>query len=379
MQDKAIPTTSAETSAVRPPLQGCSRAPVIAIIIVNWRGWRDTVECLHSLLALRNAKYRVIVCDNNSGDASVDMIEKWARGEFTPQLTGSAWAEIREFDRLPHPVSYQRVGHGENIAQLANGSEPLVTIIEADANLGFAGGTNAGLRHAMTDPRFTHFWLLNNDTVVHADAAAMLLSRGEECHQIGLCGSRIMRFDDPGKIQACGGSRYEWGRAWGHAILDSPFDRDHVESQLSYISGASTFATRSFVEQVGLLSEDYFLYFEEMDWVVRAAERFCLAYAPQSIVYHKEGKSIGSSSFDRPSNLSLRYMTANRLVFTRKYAGEQIWNLRRELGREALSYIKRGDWHAALIFGRTILLDLFLRPRRTKCLSGNIWNHRNHL
>jgi GT2 family glycosyltransferase len=351
--------------AVRLPLQDCSRTPVIAIIIVNWRGWRDTVECLHSLLALRNAKYRVIVCDNDSGDASVDMIEKWARGEFTPELTGPAWAEIREFSRLLHPVSYQRVRHGENIAQLANGSDPLVTIIEAGANLGFAGGTNACVRHAMTDPRFTHFWFLNNDTVVHADAAAMLLSRCEGCHQIGLCGSRIMQFDDPGKIQACGGSRYEWGRAWGHAIVDSPFDRDYVESQLSYVSGASTFATRSFVEQVGLLSEDYFLYFEEMDWVVRAADRFRLAYGPQSIVYHKEGKSVGSSSFGRPSNLSLRYMTANRLVFTRKYASEQIWNLRLELGREALRYIKRGDWYAALIYGRTIFLDLILRPRRT--------------
>lgn len=78
--------------------------------------------------------------------------------------------------------------------------------------------------------------------------------------------------------------------------------------------------SRQFVEQIGLMSEDYFLYFEEVDWAVRAKGRFSLGYAPKSIVYHKVGASIGTSSNPAKKSLTCDYYNIrNRILFTRRY------------------------------------------------------------
>jgi hypothetical protein len=78
--------------------------------------------------------------------------------------------------------------------------------------------------------------------------------------------------------------------------------------------------TRAFLETVGLMAEDYFLYFEEIDWVMRARGRFRFGYSPQSVVYHKEGGSIGShKNRNLRSALTDFYQARNRLVFTRRY------------------------------------------------------------
>ena len=78
--------------------------------------------------------------------------------------------------------------------------------------------------------------------------------------------------------------------------------------------------SRSFLDQVGLMREDYFLYFEELDWAKRGRPQFELGIAPTSHVYHKEGASIGSStSREKRSSLSERYLSRNRILFTRRY------------------------------------------------------------
>ena len=79
-------------------------------------------------------------------------------------------------------------------------------------------------------------------------------------------------------------------------------------------------ASDDFIKRVGLLSEDYFLYYEEMDWVMRARRLFLISYAPKSIVYHKEGATIGSNADPmKKSTLSDYYALKNRLVFSKKY------------------------------------------------------------
>lgn len=311
----------------------------VAIVILNWNGWRDTVECLDSLLRLSRVEFRIVVVDNDSSDGSVAAIEDWARAANLSR-------------RL---LSVEDIGKDKI-------NEPL-TIIRSDENRGFAGGVNLGLRHAAADPAIGHFWLLNNDTVVDSDAAAALLDRTSEDDSVGLCGSRIMWFDDRSSVQTLGGRQYEWDRAWGHAIVDHSLSSDEVEKAMSYVSGASMFATRAFVEKVGLLSENYFLYFEEIDWVMRSHGQFRIAYSPASVVYHKEGRSIGSSSRERPSNLSLRYLERNRLRFTRAFAPERLWRLRKHMMRETISAVRRLDVWAAGFKVQAIASDLFRKSR----------------
>jgi GT2 family glycosyltransferase len=89
---------------------------------------------------------------------------------------------------------------------------------------------------------------------------------------------------------------------------------------MNYVEGASMLVSRQFLIEVGLLCEDYFLYFEEADWAIRAEGRFRPGYAPKSIVYHKVGGSIGTSSNPASKSITCDYFNIrNRLLFTRRF------------------------------------------------------------
>lgn len=98
-------------------------------------------------------------------------------------------------------------------------------------------------------------------------------------------------------------------------------DPSQVEEKMKYVVGASMLVSKEFLETVGVMEESYFLFFEEIDWATRAQERnFTLAYSPASVVYHKEGASIGSShSAKTQSALSEFYATRNRIAYTKRH------------------------------------------------------------
>ena len=87
---------------------------------------------------------------------------------------------------------------------------------------------------------------------------------------------------------------------------------------MSYVTGAAMLVSRAFIENTGLMEEGYFLYFEELDWAARGRCRFRLGYAPDSIVVHKEGASIGSKA-SGGSPLSMFYLFRNRIRFCRRF------------------------------------------------------------
>jgi GT2 family glycosyltransferase len=222
------------------------------------------------------------------------------------------WADGREvsFDHYPTP------GAADGADALAD-----ITLLQTGGNLGFAGGNNVGLRFALARGA-RYCWLLNTDTVVAPDALAALLRRVENDPGAGLCGSRLVYADPGDTIQAWGGARYSrWTgatRLLGNgAALHDPAPQDWVERTMSYVVGASMLVRREWLERVGLMQEDYFLYFEELDWARRARGLFRLAYAHDSIVYHKEGGAIGSHRDPaRKSALADRFAVRNRLRYT---------------------------------------------------------------
>jgi FkbM family methyltransferase len=142
--------------------------------------------------------------------------------------------------------------------------------------------------------------------------------------EIGMCGSTILLYNEPEKIWALGGATYhKWfaiPRCVGlYQSVHRTFERKWVESRIDYIAGASMFVSRSFVECIGLMSEEYFLYFEEIDWIIRAQGRFTLAYAPKSIVYHKVGSATGYGAGRKRNFISDYYGIRNRLILTRQF------------------------------------------------------------
>jgi GT2 family glycosyltransferase len=198
--------------------------------------------------------------------------------------------------------------------------------VQTGANLGFAGGNNVGLRMALADKSCEFAWLLNNDTVVESDTLRYLVQRMRERPDAGICGSTLVYYHDVNTIQAQGGSTYNlWLARIGHIgaglRAGQRLREDDVESRLRYVMGASMMIRRQVLERIGLLDERYFLYFEEVDLCTRARKSYKLAYAAQSVVYHKEGASIGSSTVKgkRQSAKAQLYASRNRILFTRAH------------------------------------------------------------
>lgn len=296
---------------------------MVYVIVLNWNGWRDTIACLESLLKSTFQDFRIILCDNGSSDHSVEHIEEWARGAILAECSNQNLVSLIT-PPSDKPTSLSRLSSDADEKAIAT-SERLI-MVQTGQNLGFAGGINVGLRIALQDANMRYVWILNNDTLVDPKALQELVLRLERRPSAGVCGSKLLFFSNPGVVQALGGSEFNpWlarGRhlGGGNPVGTTELDPTEVERRLDYIVGASMLVTRAFLESAGLLSEDYFLYFEEIDWILRSRSKTALAYAPNSIVYHKEGASTGTSVLRSQSNpLSDFYATRNRLIVTRKY------------------------------------------------------------
>jgi GT2 family glycosyltransferase len=291
----------------------------VCIVVLNWNGWRDTIECLESLFLQNYPSFTVVVCDNASSDGSMEQIRRWANGDL---IVAPANARLGYLTMPPaiKPVRY--VSYSSPSASLSgpDSDSPLV-LIQTGENLGFAGGCNVGLRYALERTGCDFAWLLNNDTVVEKDALLKLVEMMGTDSGLGMCGSVLLDYAQPETVQAFGGWRYS---AWrGRVLPDSrlAFSEVQVPSRpIDYVHGASMLVRREFIESVGLMDEGYFLFFEELDWAKRAGDTFRPGYAALSFVYHKEGASIGTSSRrqDR-SVLAERYAARSRILFTRKF------------------------------------------------------------
>jgi GT2 family glycosyltransferase len=307
----------------------------VLIVLVNWNGWHDTLECLESLLLLEYPCFRVVVCDNGSTDDSL--------------LRLIAWVTSQE-------VSFVEYSRTEAESGVHCSTDPFLTIIRNGENLGFAGGNNVGLRYGMAREDIDYFWLLNNDTVVEPDALTHLMDSVKLRPEIGICGSSIRLYHKRENIQALGGGYYcSWiGLPWHYGRFtrwngDSERLR-RAESKMNYVEGASMLVSRKFVDVVGLLCEDYFLFFEEADWAMRAKGRFKLGYAPQSIVYHKVGGSIGTNSSPAKMSYLCDYFNIrNRIFFTRRFYPAALPTVYLTLFGSLVLRIVLGKWDRAVM------------------------------
>jgi GT2 family glycosyltransferase len=324
------------------------RSPRVYIVVLNWNGWRDTIECLESVLRLDYPDFKVIVCDNASSDGSMERIRGWARGEVTAECRNPRLASLIDTP-VPKPVPFVETGAGDAVSTAEEHAAQLL-LIQTGGNLGFAGGHNVALRYVLQQGDYDFAWLLNNDTVVRRDALSQLVRCMQERPGSGICGSTLLYYDDPSKVQACGGSVYsKWFARGGHIGKFCSASRlpevQEVERQMRYVIGASMLVSRAFLEQIGLLDEHYFLYFEEIDWAVRAKGHFQLAYCPASVVYHKEGTSIGSYRVTaQQSALAEFYGTRNRILFTRKHYASALPSVISAIALSGLHRLAKRRW-----------------------------------
>jgi hypothetical protein len=293
----------------------------IAIIIVTRNHLRDMQECLPSLAAQTRQDFTVLVSDNGSDDGTTD----WVRREY-----------------------------------------PAVQVVENRANLGFAEGSNVGLRAALAAGA-RHVVLLNPDTRVDPRWLEELVRSAEEDETIGVCQSKIYRSpaSTPPVINTVGNRLHYTGVGWcGH--LDEVDRGQFAEDvEIPYASGAAMLVKADVVRDIGLLDADLFMYHEDLDWSLRARLRgHRVVLSARSVVYHRYDfrRNAGAGKFF--------LLERNRLIWLCKThrASFLLLILPALLAMEGavLYYALAGGWLGAKLRSYADFLRLNRQWRRTR-------------
>ena len=314
---------------------------MITIVVLNWKGADDTLRCLESLGRLEGNRPNILVVDNGSEDDSVPRIREALKGL---SKKGDLVLDLLEGE-FPEEIVFKA-------------NRVIIGLIISSRNLGFGGGVNLGLQVALRDPSMTAAWILNNDTVLDQGALRALLDRLNDEPDAGIVGTTLIYLDQPDLIQAVGGRYNPWlgttSHVLGHKLYSKELCADVDPRTFDYIVGASLSIRREVLERVGLLSEDYFLYFEELDYVERMKRRvpeMRLGYAPESIVYHKEGASTGATELGRKktSPATDYYFLMSRIRFARRHYPYHYPLVHLMLFGVLLNRLRRGDWASAFL------------------------------
>jgi len=281
----------------------------ISIVVLNYNGLENTLECLDSLKKcdLDNLNVRIIVVDNNSQDGSTEALR-----------------QIKDID-----------------------------LVENQANFGFAGGNNIGIERAFQQ-NADAVLILNNDTIVDKFLFVNLLKSLQYGDIISPKIYFAPRFefhksrytkDERGKVIWYAGGKIDWRDIIGkHIGVD---DVDHGQfskrKEVDLATGACMLVKKEVFKKIGFFDEKYFLYLEDMDFCVRAQKAgFKILFEPEAIIWHKNAGSTGGSG----SDLQDYFITRNRLLFAIKYA-----KLRTKLAvfKQTLGQIKISAKRRALV------------------------------
>ncbi len=289
--------------------------PKIAIIIVNWNGWEDTIECLESLYQINYPKYEVILIDNNSEDVSVDKIKEYCLGEievksqFFDYQADNKPIKIIEYTNLELEST---TTHGMD--KIQNVPNRILTLIENDKNYGFAKGNNVGIQYALNSSDSKYILLLNNDTVVDKEFLNEMVTVAECKDKIGFVGPKVYIYDKKAILQMAGGSKVDLKHGEVDEIGFHNLDNGEYDHYFEpdYVGGTCMLIKRELIEEIGLLDTNYYMYWEDADWCFRGRKYgYESGYSFKSKIWHKYG-----ASSDTP--FKMYYFTRNRLYFMKK-------------------------------------------------------------
>lgn len=269
-------------------------APSVGIVILNWNGIDDTLECLRSLGDLAYGNFVVVVVDNGSSDDSVLRLRKC---------------------KTPFPFE----------------------LIETGQNLGFAEGNNVGIRRALSQGA-EYVLLLNNDTVVDPGMLGAFV-RAAQAHPDGaIFGGKIYYFDRPSTLWYAGASWQREGQYFLHDGIDMVDDGAAFEqvAETDYASGCAFFMRASALQTIGLLDAEFFLTYEESDLCYRArAAGFKVLFVPDAKLWHKVSVSFGG--VDSP--LQLYFYSRNVLLWAERHLSRrEYWSVLRKTAADALRF-----------------------------------------
>ena len=248
-----------------------AKKPKVTIIMLTWNQLEDTTECLESLKKITYPNFKIMVIDQGSESNDAEIIQE---------------------------------------------KYPQIKVIKNRKNEGFCRGNNIGAKIALKEnPDYLLF--MNNDTTVEPDFLDKLIEFSERNPKVGIAGPLILNYYERDKVYSCGGraNKFSFDYQEYKFILKKP------RTDLNFISGCAILVKKQVIDKVGLWDEDFFSYWEDTDWCLRAEiAGFKLACIPDSVIYHKVTRAN--------KYLSKRYvyfMTRNNLLIAKKYAKGYQW------------------------------------------------------
>ena len=288
--------------------------PKVAIIILNWYGWKDTIECLESIYQIDYPKYDIIVIDNGSEDESIEKIKQYFNGkldvksDFFTNSTKNKPIKIFEYNQKDIETALKE----KEIENLPSNRK--IILIKNEDNYGFAEGNNIGMRYAIKSLNPDYILLLNNDTVVDKNFLHELVEVAKN-NKIGIVGPKINNYYEPNTIQSIGAKINLWiggFRTIGENEIDEEQYNDAFE--VDFTIGVALLTKKKVIELVGGLDPIYFANWEETDWCMRIKKKgFTVVCNPKSKIWHKTSRSLLTFSHER-----MYFILRNNIIFMRK-------------------------------------------------------------
>ena len=291
--------------------------PHVSIIILNWNGWQDTIECLESTLRLDYVNFNIILIDNNSENDSVDKISGWFNGSERTKIRTKFPHLVKPF--VNKPVQYERYPETEIPVESDFIRENKVLFIKNSSNHGFAVANNRAIDLAQKIFNSDYYFLLNNDTVIEGEALDALITIMEKNKNIGACQSTIYSYEMPEKIANAGGRILFWGQTKYYKRIG-----ENELKNISFINGCALCIRKSVIQNFGFLSEKFFFGEEDFEFSMRLNRaQVLMICAGSSRVYHKMG--VSSENFFKNGQKKISLHILNRLVDMKTYFPKYVW------------------------------------------------------
>lgn len=295
------------------------KKPRVAIIILNWNGWLDTIECLESVFQMKYPYYDVIIVDNGSENNSVEKIKEYSDGKIDIK------SHLISYSGENKPIKYMEYTRQEAAIEgfyrdcpSAIPQEKILMIIKNEKNFGFAEGNNIAIRYVLNYHLHKYILILNNDTVVEKSLLDNLVFQAESDEMIGFVGPKTYYYNYNGRSDVINfaGGRLDLTRGNSYPIGYNEVDQGQYDriTNVDYVEGSCFLARKEVFEKIGCFDKYFFTYWEETDLCMRARNNgYRLVYMPIAKIWHK----VASSSKGKVKSY---YFTRNRFIFVKRYA-----------------------------------------------------------
>ncbi len=282
----------------------------VPIIIVAYGNSTDVVDCLEALTKARSEPgFDVYICENGGLEA-FEQLQAALAAEAGPCAPGNSKA----------PCASEGFSSVASFTLRATGAK--VFLGDAGKNLGYGGGVNSWLRPLREAAYWPGALILNPDTAPAPDALSQLMAWASS-RKRGMVTGRIVLTDVPDRIHTRGLRWRHWLASTAAVDANAPAtlrpEDDAIEQALDAPSGAAVYVTRECLDRIGLMEEKYFLYYEDLDWGLKAKSACGIGYAFDAVIQHKGGTTIGTDTKRLRSEFSTFLEFRNRMLFVASF------------------------------------------------------------